>query len=429
MYDLLQVGVDPGDFAGGLVPHFDGTDSVLLAVGILGATVMPHVVYLHSALTSNRIKPRNTAERRQLLRFQRLDVALAMGLAGFINITMLVVAAQLFHDSGRTDVDSIEGAHAGFSALLGGGAALAFAVALLASGLSSSSVGTYAGQVVMQGFINRRIPLFLRRAITMAPSLVVLAIGVDPSTTLVISQVVLSLRHPVRARADGAADAPRGHHGRARQPPADDRGREHRRLADHRAEPLPALRDLLRLEKRSWVFGPIDAPPGVGDDARGMEASARKVQAERNRKRLPPKRSEYRWARRIAGLLATVAFLGVGVAIALMILPDGGGEESAVAAAPTATPAKEKAAKKTAKKKPSKPKGPTKAQLAARTAAVAEVRRQGFTTLKLSDYDPKATLRVLVGRPVGDAAGGTRAFFFLKDDLPRQRRAPRRVRS
>ena len=99
---------------------------------------------------------------------------LAMGLAGIINITMLVVAAQLFHDSGRTGVDSIEGAHAGFSALLGGGAALAFAVALLASGLSSSSVGTYAGQVVMQGFINRRIPLFLRRAITMAPSLVVL---------------------------------------------------------------------------------------------------------------------------------------------------------------------------------------------------------------------------------------------------------------
>jgi manganese transport protein len=196
LYDLLQVGVDPGDFAAGLVPHFDGSDSVLLAVGILGATVMPHVVYLHSALTSNRIKPRNTAERRQLLRFQRLDVALAMGLAGFINITMLVVAAQLFHGSGRTNVDSIEGAHAGFSALLGGGAALAFAVALLASGLSSSSVGTYAGQVVMQGFINRRIPLYLRRAVTMAPSLVVLAIGLNPSTTLVISQVVLSFGIP-----------------------------------------------------------------------------------------------------------------------------------------------------------------------------------------------------------------------------------------
>ena len=119
-----------------------------------------------------------------------------MGLAGIINITMLVVAAQLFHDSGRTGVDSIEGAHVGFNALLGGGAALAFAVALLASGLSSSSVGTFAGQVVMQGFINRRIPLFVRRAITMAPSLVVLAIGVNPSTTLVISQVVLSFGIP-----------------------------------------------------------------------------------------------------------------------------------------------------------------------------------------------------------------------------------------
>jgi manganese transport protein len=196
MYDLLQVGVDTSDFVGGLVPAFDGTDSILLAVGILGATVMPHVVYLHSALTARRIAPENTAEKRSLLRFERLDVFLAMGLAGIINITMLVVAAQLFHDSGRTGVDSIEGAHAGFNALLGGGAALAFAVALLASGLSSSSVGTFAGQVVMQGFINRRIPLFFRRAITMAPSLVILAIGVDPSTTLVISQVVLSFGIP-----------------------------------------------------------------------------------------------------------------------------------------------------------------------------------------------------------------------------------------
>jgi manganese transport protein len=195
-YDLLQVGVDARGFAGGMVPSFDGTDSVLLAVGILGATVMPHVVYLHSALTSNRIAPRNLREKLELLRFQRLDVVIAMGVAGMINIAMLVVAAQLFHGSGRTGVDSIEGAHAGLSALLGGGAALAFAVALLASGLSSSSVGTYSGQVVMQGFINRRIPLFLRRAITMAPALVVLAIGADPSTTLVISQVVLSFGIP-----------------------------------------------------------------------------------------------------------------------------------------------------------------------------------------------------------------------------------------
>ena len=184
---------------------------------------MPHVVYLHSALTSRRIAPRNTAEKRALLRFERLDVLLAMGLAGIINITMLVVAAQLFHDSGRTGVDSIEGAHAGFNALLGGGAALAFAVALLASGLSSSSVGTFAGQVVMQGFINRRIPLFA------APRDHDGAVAGRPRDR---RQPVdhaghlpgrAELRHPVRAGADGAAHAPRGHHGRAGQPPRDDR--------------------------------------------------------------------------------------------------------------------------------------------------------------------------------------------------------------
>ena len=195
-YDLLQVHVDRGAFLAGLKPGFDGAGSVMLAVGIIGATVMPHVVYLHSALTSHRIEPESTDERRELLRFQRLDVGLAMGLAGIVNITMLVVAAALFHTSGRTGVDSIHGAYDGFEALLGGGAALAFAVALLASGLSSSSVGTFAGQVVMQGFINRRIPLFLRRAITMAPSLIVLGVGLNPSTTLVISQVVLSFGIP-----------------------------------------------------------------------------------------------------------------------------------------------------------------------------------------------------------------------------------------
>jgi manganese transport protein len=196
VYDLSQVSVDAGAVAGGLVPSFNGTDSVMLAVGIIGATVMPHVVYLHSALTQNRVRARDLKERRRILRFQRIDVVLAMGLAGMINLTMLVVAASLFHAAGDTQIDSIEGAHAGFEQLLGGGAALAFAVALLASGLSSSSVGTYAGQVVMQGFIARRIPLFLRRAITMAPALVVLGIGLDPTTTLVASQVVLSFGIP-----------------------------------------------------------------------------------------------------------------------------------------------------------------------------------------------------------------------------------------
>jgi manganese transport protein len=196
LYDFLQVGVELPAFAAGLVPSFSGTDSVLLAVGILGATVMPHVVYLHSALTQHRIPARDAGERKELLRFGRLDVVIAMGLAGLINMTMLVVAAGLFHESGSTDVDSIEGAHAGLATLLGGGAALAFAIALLSSGLSSSSVGTYAGQVVMQGFIRRAIPLFLRRALTMAPALVVLGLGLDPTSTLVISQVVLSFGIP-----------------------------------------------------------------------------------------------------------------------------------------------------------------------------------------------------------------------------------------
>ncbi len=195
-YDLLQVGVDTAGVAGGLVPSFKGTSSVMIAVGILGATVMPHVVYLHSALTQSRVEATDDAERHEIMRFQRADVMIALGLAGVINLTMLVVAAELFHATGRTQIHSIEGAHAGLGALLGGGAALAFAVSLLASGLSSSSVGTYAGQVVMQGFINFRIPLFLRRAITMTPALVVLAIGLDATDTLVISQVVLSFGIP-----------------------------------------------------------------------------------------------------------------------------------------------------------------------------------------------------------------------------------------
>jgi manganese transport protein len=196
LYDTLRIGFDAGAAARGFIPSFDGTDSVLLATGILGATVMPHVIYLHSALTQDRIRPEDDADRRRLLGFQRLDVFLAMGLAGLVNMSMLVIAASLFHGAGLTDLDSIEAAHSQFGALVGGGAALAFAVALLASGLASSSVGTYAGQVVMQGFIARTVPLALRRAVTMAPALIVLAIGVDPSRALVLSQVVLSFGIP-----------------------------------------------------------------------------------------------------------------------------------------------------------------------------------------------------------------------------------------
>jgi hypothetical protein len=145
-----------------------------------------------------------------------------------------------------------------------------------------------------------------------------------------------------------------------------------------------------------------------------MDSKARKVQAERNRNRLPKKRNAYRWARRITGLVATAAFLGIGVAITMMVLPDNGAEvEAAAVATPTATPKPEK--KKETKAKKKKPKGPTKAQLAMRKDAIAVVRAEGYTTLKQSDYDFKATLRVLIARPVGDSAGGHRAFFFNKE--------------
>ena len=196
LYDTLRIGFDAGSAAKGFLPGFAGTDSVLLATAILGATVMPHVIYLHSALTQNRVPARDDVERKRLLRFQRIDVSLAMGLAGLVNMSMLVIAASLFHEGGLQSLDSIEEAHAQFGALAGGGAAMAFALALLASGLASSSVGTYAGQVVMQGFIARTIPIVLRRLVTMTPALIVLAIGLDPSRSLVISQVVLSFGIP-----------------------------------------------------------------------------------------------------------------------------------------------------------------------------------------------------------------------------------------
>jgi manganese transport protein len=196
LYDTLRIGADVRAVAGGFVPRFAGSDSVLLATGILGATVMPHVIYLHSALTQDRLPVRGADDRRFLLRYLRLDVLLAMSVAGLVNMAMLVIAASLFHESGLEGVDSIEGAHAGFAQLVDSSAALAFALALLASGFASSSVGTYAGQVVMQGFIRRRIPLAVRRAVTMLPALVVLGLGLDPTRSLVISQVVLSFGIP-----------------------------------------------------------------------------------------------------------------------------------------------------------------------------------------------------------------------------------------
>jgi manganese transport protein len=179
-----------------VLPGFRGTDSVLLAVGILGATVMPHVIYLHSALMQNRIVPESDREARRLMRYTTVDVLIAMTIAGVINIAMLVMAASTFFRSGLHDVDSLETAHKTLNPILGGASSELFALALLFSGLSSSAVGTLAGQVVMQGFIARRIPIFVRRLVTMLPAFVVIGIGLDPSRTLVLSQVVLSFGIP-----------------------------------------------------------------------------------------------------------------------------------------------------------------------------------------------------------------------------------------
>ena len=197
LYETVKIGPSASSAAHGLIPHLNGSSSLYLAVGIIGATVMPHVIYLHSALTKGRTSVRNEEDRARVLRFERADVIVALGLAGLVNLAMLAVAAKLFHGTpGWSHVDTIKEAHSGFSHLVGGTAALAFAVALLASGASSSSVGTYAGQVVMAGFVNLRMSLFARRALTMLPALVVLGIGVSPTRALVLSQVVLSFGIP-----------------------------------------------------------------------------------------------------------------------------------------------------------------------------------------------------------------------------------------
>ncbi|WP_433279694.1 Nramp family divalent metal transporter [Pseudonocardia xinjiangensis] len=193
---VLRIGIDTGDAVAGLVPRFEGTDSLLLATGILGATVMPHVIYLHSALTNTRIPATSVSDRRFLLRYQQLDVLVGMGLAGLINASMLLISAALFFGSDVPATDTLEGVHAGLARVLDQPAAFAFALALLASGFASSGVGTYAGQVVMQGFIRRRIPLLLRRLLTITPALVVLGVGWDPTRALVLSQVVLSFGIP-----------------------------------------------------------------------------------------------------------------------------------------------------------------------------------------------------------------------------------------
>jgi manganese transport protein len=186
---------DAGAVVGGLVPRFEGADSVLLAASMLGATVMPHAIYVHSALARDRHgHATSVADRVRLLRATRLDVVLALGIAGLVNLGMLLLAAVNLQ--GVTGTDSIEGAHAAISGALGPGVALVFAIGLLASGLASTSVGSYAGATIMQGLLHKRIPLLIRRVVTLIPALVLLGISVDPTAALVLSQVVLSFGIP-----------------------------------------------------------------------------------------------------------------------------------------------------------------------------------------------------------------------------------------
>jgi manganese transport protein len=197
---IAELGLARPDFGQVLehavVPQFGSSDALLLSVGIIGATVMPHVIYLHSALTQDRIVAETDADERRLLRYTRIDVVIAMSIAGLINVSMLVMAASTFYKTGLTNVDSLEGAHKTLEPILGSASSVLFALALIASGLSSSAVGTLSGQVVMQGFVRRKIPVTIRRLATMLPAFIVIAIGVDPSRTLVLSQVVLSFGIP-----------------------------------------------------------------------------------------------------------------------------------------------------------------------------------------------------------------------------------------
>jgi manganese transport protein len=197
---LIETIIDKPDWGGVLfhavVPKFGGAEGVLLATGILGATVMPHAIFLHSALTQGRIKVKDPGKLRRLFHFEIADVTIAMGVASLVNMAMLIMAASTFFRHGLTTIGTIEDAHLTLQPLLGKAASWVFALSLLASGLSSSTVGTSAGQVIMQGFLHRHIPVWVRRLVTMIPSLIVIALALDPTRTLVISQVVLSFGLP-----------------------------------------------------------------------------------------------------------------------------------------------------------------------------------------------------------------------------------------
>ncbi|MDR3576594.1 MAG: Nramp family divalent metal transporter [Anaerolineaceae bacterium] len=179
-----------------VVPQFTGPESILLATGILGATVMPHAIYLHSALTQSRIVVRDPKQLKRLFHFELIDVLIAMGVASLVNGAMLIMAASTFNSQGITSVGTIEQAYRTLQPLLGRASGWVFALSLLASGLSSASVGTMAGQIIMQGFVNLEIPVWIRRLVTMIPSLVVIFLGLDPTRTLVLSQVALSFGLP-----------------------------------------------------------------------------------------------------------------------------------------------------------------------------------------------------------------------------------------
>ena len=222
----------------------------MISVGIIGATVMPHAIYLHSGLTQARAPVDNAAERRKVLRFSNIEVVIALAIAGMVNMAMVMMASAAFH-AGHSEVAEIETAYHTLTPLLGGAAAAVFLISLIASGMSSSVVGTMAGQMIMQGFVNFRIPIWVRRLVTMIPAFVVVGLGVNATQALVVSQVILSIALPVPMIALVLFTAPRRHHGRVHQPAADHR-RRHRRRGDRAgAQRRPDPADLRRADPRT----------------------------------------------------------------------------------------------------------------------------------------------------------------------------------
>ncbi|HZV80491.1 MAG TPA: Nramp family divalent metal transporter [Candidatus Binatus sp.] len=188
---------DWGQIAYHSVVPWIGQGAVLLVVGIIGATVMPHVIYLHSSLTQDRVVPANRAEAGVVVRYSNVDVLIALGIAGLVNMAMMYMSAAVFHFGGHAEVASIESAYKILTPLLGQAAAAVFLISLMASGISSSVVGTMAGQVIMQGFVGFAVPLWVRRVVTMIPTIIVVALGVNATQALIVSQVVLSLVLPL----------------------------------------------------------------------------------------------------------------------------------------------------------------------------------------------------------------------------------------